>query len=174
MGLKIDSKTIKIFQLTKIMEIEIVDPLKKLSKNQKQKIKGSFKDGKTIQDILNQIHYTEETFRYKDLRVENVSEKLTRLTFKETSHLEDLRNKLRNKLQNQSTVRNNAFKNDAWKMYHQVMEHPAIRCLPDDTIKKAIPNPDDVKKNADSYRMMNAVNPNPMLKQYFELCLSSD
>ena len=79
------------------MEIEIVDPLKKLSKNQKQKIKGSFKDGKTIQDVLNQIHYTEETFRYKDLRVENVSEKLTRLTFKETSHLEDLRNKLRNK-----------------------------------------------------------------------------
>jgi hypothetical protein len=162
-------KNIFIF---KKMDIEIVDPLQKLSKNQKTKIRSSYKDGKELSEILEKIHYLEDGFRYSEINVETISDNKVRLIFQEKSNLEKLRMKLREKIQNKYVQRNNCYKNDAWKMYYQILEHPSIRSLPDETIKKAIPTPDDVKKNADSYRMMNSMNPNPMLKQYFETCLA--
>jgi len=159
------------------MNIEILDPLNKISKSQKIKIKTLYKEGKTVFDILSKVHYTDENFKYGDLEEEKVSENYIKLKFivgdqkDPVSEREELRQKLKSKLQNRSTIRTATYKNDAWKMYYQVINHPTIKSLPDETIKKAIPNPDDVKKNADAYRMMNAVNPNPMLKEYFEECL---
>ena len=163
-----------------IVNIEIIDPSNKISKSQKIKIKTLYKEGKTVIDILSKVHYTDENFKYDDLEEEKVSENYTKLKFivgdrkdDTSSEREELRQKLKSKLQNRSTIRTATYKNDAWKMYYQVINHPTIKSLPDETIKKAIPNPDDVKKNADAYRMMNAVNPNPMLKEYFEECLKN-
>ena len=164
------------------MNIEILDPLNKISKSQKQKIKTMYKDEKSVTEILTKVHYTEENFKYDQLEEEKVSENYIKLKFivgdrsepkDPVSEREELRQKLKSKLQNRSTIRTATYKNDAWKMYYQVINHPTIKSLPDETIKKAIPNPDDVKKNADAYRMMNAVNPNPMLKEYFEECLKN-
>jgi hypothetical protein len=161
------------------MNIEILDPLNKISKSQKIKIKALYKEGKTVSDILYKVHYTDENFKYGDLEEEKVSENYIKLKFivgdqkDPVSEREELRQKLKSKLQNRSTIRTATYKNDAWKMYYQVINHPTIKSLPDETNKKAIPNPDDVKKNADAYRMMNAVNPNPMLKEYFEECLKN-
>jgi hypothetical protein len=42
---------------------------------------------------------------------------------------------------------------------------------PQPPIKKALPNPDEIKKQKDVYRMINAVNPNPILKNYIAECL---
>jgi 23S rRNA maturation-related 3'-5' exoribonuclease YhaM len=152
------------------MDIHIVDPLEKLSKNQKSKIRALYNEGKEKNEILDTIHYVDTNFRYKDFVEEKISEKAVKLTFQQSDNLEELRAKLRAKLQKKSTNRCNLYKNDAWKMYEQLVEQSKQRVA--DNAGNTIPNPDQVKQSAEMYKIMLQNMPNPVLKKYFDLCLS--
>lgn len=152
------------------MDIHIVDPLEKLSKNQKSKIRGLYNEGKEKNEILETIHYVDTNFRYKNFVEEKISEKAVKLTFQQNDNLEELRAKLRAKLQKKSTNRCNLYKNEAWKMYEQLVQQSMERLA--ENASKTIPNPDQVKQNAEMYKMMLQNIPNPVLKKYFDLCLS--
>lgn len=162
------------------MEIEIKDPNTWLSKNQKAKIRASFKEGKPAQEIIEHIHYEHPgKGKYKTFKEEKISDTKSVLVFSDQSDSKDnvenevLREKLKNRLQEKEKTRCGTFKNEAWKMYHDIIAHPSIRSLPDETIKNAIPNPDEVKSKRDIYHMINKVNPNPMIKKYIQLCMES-
>jgi hypothetical protein len=161
------------------MEIEIKDPCAWLSKNQKAKIRESFKDGKPAEEIIDQIHYEDPgKGKYKTFKEEKISDTKSVLVFsdqldsKDNVENEVLREKLKNRLEEKEMSRRGG-KNEAWKMYHDIIAHPSIRSLPDETIKNAIPNPDEVKSKRDIYHMINKVNPNPMIKKYIQLCMES-
>ena len=152
------------------MDIQIVDPVEKLSKNQKSKIRAQYNEGKEKKEILDNIHYTDTEFRYRDFVEEKISEKAVKLTFQQNDNLEELRARLRAKLQKKSTNRCNLYKNEAWKMYEQLVEQSKQRIA--ENASNTIPNPDQVKQNAEMYKMMIQNMPNPILKKYFDLCLS--
>jgi len=159
------------------MEIEIKDPNAWLSKNQKAKIRESFKEGKPAQEIIESIHYEDPgKGKYKTFKEEKISDSKSALVFSDQSDQEVenevLREKLKNRLQEKEMSRCGG-KNEAWKMYHDIIAHPSIRSLPDETIKNAIPNPDEVKSKRDIYHMINKVNPNPMIKKYIQVCMES-
>jgi hypothetical protein len=169
------------------MDILIVDPASKLSAPQKKKIRALYRDNFSCTDInekiLHNIFYPEGVAPYKNVQIVEVKANNVMLSFSDqtsvnslessTSPRDKLRQKLRDKLRNRTLQRSNSYKDEAWRLYHTLLNHPAIRSLPDETIRKALPNPDDVRKNADAYRMMNNVNPNPALKEYFNTCLDS-
>uniref|UniRef100_A0A6C0K575 Uncharacterized protein n=1 Tax=viral metagenome TaxID=1070528 RepID=A0A6C0K575_9ZZZZ len=179
------------------MEILIVDPENKLSLPQKKKIRVSFREfcekgvqqeeeeEKWKQTMLTTIYYPEGVIPYKDIKVVEVKTNSYMLSFTDqaqpssvqsqtsTSSRDELRQKLRDKLRNRHIERNNTYKDESWRLYHTLLKHPAIRNLPDETVRKALPNPDEVRKNAELYRTMNEANPNPMLKEYFNACLSA-
>jgi len=152
------------------MDIQIVDSLEKLSKNQKSKIRAMYNEGKEKKEILDIIHYVDTNFRYKDFVEEKISEKAVKLTFQQNDNLDELRAKLRAKLQKKSTNRCNLYKNEAWKMYEQLVDQSKERIA--ENASSTIPNPDQVKQNAEMYKMMMQTMPNPVLKKYFDLCLS--
>jgi len=155
------------------MNVSIDDPLHLLSQNQKNKIKTSFKQGKSKTEILDHISYSETNDkRYKDFIVID-KEDYKCLSFLEKSVRDDMKEKLNKKLQTQKLERCNQYKNEAWKMYYELLKHPNIKCLPDETIQRAIPNPDEIKKQSDTYRMINKVNPNPLIKNYINACLQN-
>jgi len=178
------------------MDILIVDPGNKLSVPQKKKIRAFYREDpfhneavEMKENMLNAIFYPEGVVPYKDVQIVEVKANNVMLSFSDQkshdsmsstassstssklSPRDQLRQKLRDKLRNRTLQRSNSYKDEAWRLYHTLLNHPAIRSLPDETIRKALPNPDDVRKNADAYRMMNAVNPNPALKEYFNACL---
>lgn len=154
------------------MNIHIEDPNQWLTKTQKMKIRAMYRDKKDKKEILDHIHYTQEK-KYHDF-VEKKKEENSQdiyLCFTETSEKDKLKQKLHMKLKNKEIERNNQYKDEAWKKYHEILNHPSIRCLPDETIEKGIPNPDQIKSQKDVYRMINKMNPNPFIKSYIDECL---
>jgi hypothetical protein len=178
-----------------IMEILIIDPESKLSAPQKKKIRVSFREfcEKSIQQedeqekwkqtMLTTIYYPEGVVPYKEIKVVEVKTNSYMLSFTDQaqpssvqtsiSSRDELRQKLRDKLRNRHLERSNTYKDESWRLYHTLLKHPAIRNLPDETVRKALPNPDEVRNNADIYRTMNETNPNPILKEYFNACLTA-
>ena len=154
------------------MEIQIEDPLSLLSKTQKSKIRAMHRDGATPDRIVASIHYRDgEEKRYKEVVEEKESDQKTRLVFSETSRHDVLRERLRNRLHEAGMGRTNSYKDDAWRKYYRLLQHPMIRSLPEETVKKALPNPDEIRKSADTYRMINGMNPNAFHKEYIQECL---
>jgi hypothetical protein len=153
------------------MEVEVVDPNAWLTKTQKMKIKTLYKENKTKDEILSKVHYQEEYQKYRDLQIEKEGEKKVKLLFSEIDPREELKNKLKMKLGQKMVLRANNYKNEAWKQYYDLLRNPVMNKLPPDTLKKVLPNPTDVKQNAEMYEMMNKNNPNPVLKKYFQTCL---
>lgn len=155
------------------MEIEIEDNKKWLTKNQRQKIKNLYKQGVDKQEILEKIHYENENQKYKDYQEEKINENKIKLKFTDISQRDLLLHRLQYKLKNKETLRNNNYKDDAWKEYYQILNHPLIKSIPEDTIKKGIPNPDEIRKQADTFRIVNKSNPNPLIKNYIDTCLNT-
>jgi type VI protein secretion system component VasK len=153
-------------------EIQIEDPMSLLSKTQKAKIRAQHREGVPPEKIVASIHYREgEERRYKEMTVERESEHKTRLVLAETSRHERLKERLRNRLHEAGLGRTNAYKDEAWRKYYRLLRHPMIRSLPEETAKKALPNPDEIRKSADTYRMINGMNPNAFIKDYIQECL---
>lgn len=168
------------------MDILIIDPENKLSAPQKKKIRVSFREKGIVEQnewkrqILLSIYYPEGITPYKDVNVTEVKNNSYMLSFVNQEPLsvqpsrEDLRKKLREKLRNDFIERNNSYQDDAWKMYQTLLKHPAIQALPKETLQKALPTPDDIRKNANAYQTINENNPNPVLKKYFNSCLNKE
>jgi len=154
------------------MEIEIRDPLSLLSKTQKAKIRAMHRDGTVPEKILASVHYRDgEEKRYKEVAVEREGDHKIRLVFSETSRHDVLRERLRGRLREAGLGRTNSYKDEAWRKYYRLLQHPMIRSLPEETVKKALPNPDEIRKSADTYRMINGMNPNAFIKEYIQECL---
>jgi hypothetical protein len=155
------------------MEIEIEDPLNLISKTQRVKVKSLYKERVPLEKILESLHYQEDNpdKRYREIVEQRENDQKVKLIFGETSHHDRLKLKLKNKLHHAEMDRSNQFKDEAWKKYYQLLKHPMIRSLPDETISKALPNPDEIRKQADTYRMINKVNPNQFIKDYIQECL---
>jgi len=159
------------------IEIEIDDSQHWLSKTQKTKIRNMLKAGKTKEEILENIHYQNTFEKYHDFTKSTISDYKIKITFSRLSEKEckrrELSSRLRAKQHEQKSARLRHCEEDAaWKMYHRIMNHAGIKHVPQDQIRKMIPTPDDVKKNAELYRTLNEKNPNPMIKKYIHLCLS--
>ena len=152
------------------MDYEIFDPMNLLSKTQKTKIRRLLREGADKNVILENIHYRDD-ISYKDLRIEKLNEKTSKIFFLTTDPKDELKQRLRFKLKNASVVRSNQYKDECWKLYHQILQHPSIRPLPNESLVKALPNPDQIREKKDVYRMMNQMNPNPLIKDYIEKCL---
>jgi len=149
--------------------VEIIDTLQLLSKNQKEKIKQWVKEGKSSAFILENIHYSPEMTdsKYNNMELKEEETKIICILKYDRSHLHRA---LKEKIKYQSKCRTSTLSPE-WKLYHQLLQHPSIQALPDETIKKALPNPDEIKQKKDIYRMINQVNPNPLLKNYISECL---
>ena len=154
------------------MEIHINDPEEKISKTQKQKVRQMFKNNVSKDEILNSIYYSDNKMPYKDFKEIKESESKITLDFVNYTQRDELKQKLKNKLTIKTSERTNDYKNDAWKMYYQLLRHPSVQQMSNDTVKKMIPNPDEIKKQAELYRMINQQNPVPMIKNYIDTCLT--
>lgn len=153
------------------MNYEIDDPLDLLSKTQKSKIRKMLNDNIDKKRILSSIYYQDEKLHYKDIHIEKVNDQLIKVHFSLKDPKEELRQKLRFKLQNASQLRSNMYKDECWKLYYQILNHPNIRSIPNESLIKAVPNPDQIREQKDTYRMINQMNPNPLIKEYIEKCL---
>lgn len=155
------------------MEYIIIDNQNYLSKTQKSKIRSMLRDGLNKKEILEKIHYEDSTKRYKDYILEKINERQMKVVFHTKDHHDELKERLKHKIQNKEILRNNNYKDDSWKMYYQLIQHPTIQALPNESIKNAIPTPDQIKQQKDVYKMINKMNPNPMIKKYIDLCLEN-
>ena len=158
-------------------EVCIVDSENRLSKAQKSRIKTLYKEGTSLDEILDKIHYQEGIKkRYHGIKKVEKAENSISLEFYDDesgtgNEKEDLKKRLHDKLVAKEMKRSQNYKNEAWRMYYQMLEHPMIKSLPDQTIKLAVPTPDGVKEKADHYRRINKLNPNAIIQQYIQTCL---
>lgn len=153
------------------MEIQIVDGLNLLSKTQRTKIRAQYKNGISPEKIVASIHYRDgDERRYKEMVVEEQGDQAVRLVLSETSRHERLRERLRGRLNEAELGRTNAYKDEAWRKYYRLLRE-MNRSLPEEAARKALPNPEEIRKNADTYRMINGMNPNAFLREYIEECL---
>jgi hypothetical protein len=151
-----------------IKGVEIIDSLQILTKSQKLKIKQNVKMNQSKDSILQQIVYDNSVEKkYNEIEYKEEKDKVICILKYDNTHLKKA---LQNKLKFKRDTRTQTV-SPLWKMYYQILNHPTIAALPDETIKKAIPNPDEVKKQKDIYRMINGVNPNPIIKNYIMECL---
>jgi len=152
--------------------IEIVDTKQILTKSQKQKIKQWIKDNKTNEFVLQNIHYLPNIeIKYNHIKIEEITSCNKKKIILEYS-TKPLQNLLHQKIKTKTMNRKSVQKSPCWKLYYKILDHPTIRSLPYETIEKAIPNPDQVKEKRDVYRMINGVNPNPIIKNYIQECLA--
>jgi len=161
------------------IEIQIDDQYNWLTKSQKMKIRNSFRQGKTKDEILKSIHYMNHDERYNDYSQSNINDKKILLKFNVVSDkdqnrkqlLERLRSKINHKTSTRNKIKENQ-KSDSWKLYNEILNHPGVKNLSPDIIQKMLPNPDEIQKNPELYRSINENNPNPLIKKYIHLCLS--
>ena len=145
------------------MNVEIIDSENILSKTQKNKIKKDFKNNKErlTQDILNSIHYSDESIRRYDLleiRVDDLLENYYNLQFSYDNRKENLQKKLSTKIQ---FLKNKNRKD--WIFYEKLRQ----------TFGDSIPSPEIIRKNKEEYEKIqdNAKSvDNPVFK-YINLCL---
>lgn len=151
--------------------VEIIDSEQLLTKSQKLKIKQWIKEHKSDDYILKNIHYEQSNGKkYNEMLTEEIQRDDTIIKkIKFQYNTNKIRKELKERIKNKAMLRTHT--EGVWKMYYQIINHPTISSLPHDTVKKAIPNPDEVKKQKDTYRMINGVNPNPMIKNYINECL---
>lgn len=152
-------------------KMEIIDPDNKLSKTQKSKIRAMIQNNDPKTKILDAIHYDSNTIPYKDFEIENDT---NRIVFSNIDPRTELSKKLKNRLHHYEMTRNNNFKNDAWKMYYQVLQHPMIRKLPDESLKQLVADPDTIKAEANHYKSILNMIPIPLIKNYIHFCLSKE
>lgn len=161
------------------IEIEIEDQYKWLTKSQKIKIRSFFRQGRTKEEILKSIHYVNPDNRYDDFSQSNINDTKILLKFivsDKDENRKQLLERLRSKINHKTSIRHRIKereKSDSWKLYHEILNHPGIKNLSSEIIQKMLPNPDEIQKNPELYRSINENNPNPLIKKYIDLCLSS-
>jgi hypothetical protein len=162
----------------------VEDPHHWLSKSQKEKIKVWFRDHfkedrKEYAEVLDRIHYGDESHRYNQVRVTlDETQQVYRVQFSKAAALPepevDLRERLRAKLKMSSENRNSTHgRGEDWKMYHKLLQCPAVKMIPAERLSMVLPNPDGVRKQRDQYEQFQKVCPDPVLQEYFQLCLQA-
>ena len=155
---------------TVIKGVRIEDPLESFSKTRKAKIKDWYKHGRSTKDILDNI----DTVDYNAIREVDNGDTITLQFYKDESDIDKskmLRAKMRHKLNTLKNVRTNNYRSPAWREYDRMLQHPGLRKITESQRDIIIPNPDTIKKNAETYRIVLNSMPASPLKNYFELCL---
>lgn len=155
----------------------VEDPKNWLTKSQKDKVKAWFRDHYEEGDyrpLLDRIHYQDTTHQYTAVHLEpDPSLPGYRIQFgivEENNLRERLRAKLRLKTAGRACVQG---KGEDWKMYHRLLQSPAIKMIPVERLDMILPNPDGVRKQRSNYEQFQKICPDPTLKEYFGLCLES-
>lgn len=175
--------------ITKMIGFVVDDPENWLSKSQKEKVKAWFRenyreDHNDYRDVLDRIHYREPADKYKGVTVTKAenNEDLCRVLFSAKGDnnvdtpvsTENLRERLRAKLRQKSTTRASVqTMGEDWKMYHKLLQSPAVKMIPAERLDLVLPNPDGVRKQRSEYEQFQKVCPDPTLQEYFSLCLQN-
>lgn len=162
----------------------IQDDLNLLSTRQKQKIKQWCKENEFQEEkLLSQIYYPEDRKerynkierKWDDKNHYYILRFLYQLTEKDL-----LRKKLKEKIKsfrNQRTTYDpspsiSVKKKQMWEMYEKIKTLPQVRGIPLNVLDIALPNPDKIIEEKDTYLKNYEQIPNSCIKDYFKLCLS--
>ena len=145
------------------MNVQIVDPERILSKSQKKKIKNEFKKNKDrpVQDLLNSIHYVNESVRKYDL-LEICDDDLLENNFVLRFSYDNRRTNLKQKLSTKIRFLKNRNRKD-WNLYEKLRQN----------FGDSIPSPDVIRENKDEYEKIqgNSKNTDNPVFKYINFCL---
>ena len=162
----------------------IQDDLNLLSTNQKLKIKKWCKENEYDErKLLSTIFYstnTKKKYNQIERRWDDKNHYYILRFLNKPTEKELLKEKLREKIKSFRDQRTSydpspsisTKKKQMWEMYDKIKSIPQVRGIPLNILDIALPNPDKILEDKETYMKNYEQIPNSCIKEYFKLCLS--